>query len=748
MKCKILAWVLAVSLLSGAVPASADSPQRFSDVLPSFWAYEPIMEMADAGIINGTGKDTFSPSMTVTSAQFLTLVGRLAFPDVKVGVGESWYAPYVEAAKNAGWLNGTLINSMQPVDNGISRYDMAVILSRAGEKLGFTTKNVDVDEIKDYDRMPDHYRPFVKTVYGQGLIKGNADGDFMGANTMTRAEVAMVIWRMEGLKSGLEAVSDLNPTTRLSSEQISDKCAPAVFYVDVYALNGSIAGSGSGFFISADGLAVTNFHVAANSSLLVITTQDGKKYSDVKIIDADEDNDLVLLKVGGGTFPYLELGDSSAVKQGQNVYAIGSPRGLDNTMSTGIISNPVRVLENTTYIQISVPIAPGSSGGALIDEYGKVIGVTTAGYANSTGDLNLAIPSGRIAGLDRDSKEDLVLFAGDFYSETTSVYDFGSFSGVKEISVEPYAYGWTYSYDVFDFHEGDGSLDPADCYVYTCQYYQEALLEKGFKLSEVDASGLGGTFYSDEEIVDVDIDLNKRGTIEITTYRIPQGYKDLTALPDFGWYTFLPAADEGYYNGSFMYQYIWSDYYPSDAFYALLELYFDLLEEEGYSKQYDSGSMVLYEGNGVSAVFDIGETDLWIDAQPLSKNASGTDMRTDKDLSASMSPASVMNFPWYLYSNDGKQYLGKLTTNKYDSESIWNEYGTYGNKYQSNSIWNKYGTYGSAYSSESAFNKYATTPPKVVDKDGYFVCYLTENEYLNKGYSITVIRQLLLNYGQ
>lgn len=87
----------------------------------------------------------------------------------------------------------------------------------------------------------------------------------------------------------------------------------------------------------------------------------------------------------------------------------------------------------------------------------------------------------------------------------------------------------------------------------------------------------------------------------------------------------------------------------------------------------------------------------------------------------------------YLMTGDGKVYLGKLTTNKYDVDSVFNEYGTYGSKYSTDSIWNEYGTYGSAYSSKSAFNKYATDPPQIFLKEGSetsYVGYLTKNSTL------------------
>ncbi len=109
-------------------------------------------------------------------------------------------------------------------------------------------------------------------------------------------------------------------------------------------------------------------------------------------------------------------------------------------------------------------------------------------------------------------------------------------------------------------------------------------------------------------------------------------------------------------------------------------------------------------------------------------------------------PASL--FPLHLYSNDTKTYLGKLTTDIYDADSIWNEYGTYGSKYQTNSIWNEYGDYGSKYSNKSAFNEYATEPPKIFDNQGNYVGYLTTNEYLEHAFTIQVVKQFLEDNNQ
>lgn len=87
----------------------------------------------------------------------------------------------------------------------------------------------------------------------------------------------------------------------------------------------------------------------------------------------------------------------------------------------------------------------------------------------------------------------------------------------------------------------------------------------------------------------------------------------------------------------------------------------------------------------------------------------------------------------YIYGGeDHDVFLGKLNASKYDSKSIWNEYGTYGSEYNTNSIWNEYGTYGSAYSSYSPFNSYASYLPVIVDEEGNFYGYFTVNKYKSK----------------
>ncbi|WML46144.1 hypothetical protein [Neobacillus sp. PS3-40] len=113
-----------------------------------------------------------------------------------------------------------------------------------------------------------------------------------------------------------------------------------------------------------------------------------------------------------------------------------------------------------------------------------------------------------------------------------------------------------------------------------------------------------------------------------------------------------------------------------------------------------------------------------------------------------MSYLSYKSSGLYLYSNDGQnKYLGQLTSNQYDTDGIFNQFGTYGSKYGTDSIWNQYGTYGSQYSSYSVMNPYTSFPPKILDGAGNFIGYLTSNDFKYPAYNPVTILLLLKNAG-
>lgn len=195
MKRRVVSMALTAVLFLGlGVPALAVGP-TFNDVPSTYWGYADIEAVAEAGLMNGTGNGAFSPEMKVSVAQFLTLLGRLVFPDVKTE-GADWYGPYVTAAQTNGLLMGTLVD-VNNVEAEITRYDMAVILRAAAKQLGIKENTAESNEVSDYLDIPTRYADAVLAVYGMGLIRGDQAGNFNGSNTMMRAEVATVIMRLK-----------------------------------------------------------------------------------------------------------------------------------------------------------------------------------------------------------------------------------------------------------------------------------------------------------------------------------------------------------------------------------------------------------------------------------------------------------------------------------------------------------------------------------------------------------------------
>ncbi len=155
---------------------------------------------------------------------------------------------------------------------------------------------------------------------------------------------------------------------------------------------GVVSGQGSGFFISADGFAVTNNHVVDGADKVEVSTDDGKTYS-AKVIGTDPRTDLALIKVEGRTdFPFAKLADGKP-RIGDWVLAVGNPFGLGGTVTAGIVSASGRDIGSGPYddfIQIDAPVNKGNSGGPAFDTSGEVMGVNTAIYSPSGGSVGIA----------------------------------------------------------------------------------------------------------------------------------------------------------------------------------------------------------------------------------------------------------------------------------------------------------------------------------------------------------------------
>ncbi len=203
----------------------------------------------------------------------------------------------------------------------------------------------------------------------------------------------------------------------LNAEQIIESTKPALisvwYHTDnyysyyYYEPKDTTLLNGSGFIIDESGIIGTNFHVVDGIDSIIVKTSDGTFY-DAEIIIVDEKNDLAIIRIknsNGKKFPVAKLGNSDNVKVGQEVFAIGSPFGYEYTISQGIVAGirdneKVSFTDPVTYmpieknfakvIQITAAISPGNSGGALFNNRGEVIGITTYTY-QGFGNLNFAI---------------------------------------------------------------------------------------------------------------------------------------------------------------------------------------------------------------------------------------------------------------------------------------------------------------------------------------------------------------------
>ena len=160
-------------------------------------------------------------------------------------------------------------------------------------------------------------------------------------------------------------------------------------------------GLGSGFFINTDGYLITNFHVIEGETEISVEVYhqlngqlDRETYKQVKIIAINKFHDLALLHIedkNAPKFKWVTLGSSDALSVGDSVFAIGSPLGLERTVTQGILSTKTRELEGELYLQTSTQINPGNSGGPLLNLAGEVVGVTNMKITFGEG-LGFAIP--------------------------------------------------------------------------------------------------------------------------------------------------------------------------------------------------------------------------------------------------------------------------------------------------------------------------------------------------------------------
>lgn len=401
MKKKALSLLCALALLLGlsvSTPALSGDALRAADTLSTL------------GIVKGTGAG-YEENRSATRAEAAVLLVRLAGREAAAkaaGAASSftdlpaWAAPCIRYAASQGWISGVSETSFAP-ERAVTADDWCAMLLRL---LGYS------DQAGDFTH--DGAALFAQHI---GLISGSYDG-FTRGDLFQTALSALTFPRKGGDSTLLDslvaqgavqasAVSALGLDGReLSARQVADRYTSAVFCLDTYATQEEIrsqepSASASGFFISSQGLAVTNYHSIDGAVYAAATLSTGEQYSVEKVLWYDPGIDIAVLQVSDTSlsgvkspaFSALEMASRDTVQNGDVVYTIGNPLGLGLCISSGIVSNRTREVEryDLPVIQNTADISQGSSGGALLNVHGQVIGITSGAYLYGN-NMYLAVP--------------------------------------------------------------------------------------------------------------------------------------------------------------------------------------------------------------------------------------------------------------------------------------------------------------------------------------------------------------------
>ena len=361
----------------------------FTDI--SGWYSPYVIRGYELQLFDGIGGSRFSPNSSMTVGEAVKLAaclhkmyetGHPTFPE-----SDPWWQVYADYCLE----NKLCSEPFSDYSNAISRAQFAELFAAALPEKALTPMNDIPDDAIPDVRMSDSFGPAVYQLYRAGILTGSdARGTFRPGTNIRRSEMAAVLTRMVCVQERKRV--DLSPRRQpLNAEQIYAECADSVFFVKTFDKQDQPLSSGSGVFLTEDGGAVTNWHILDGAVRAEISTTNGKTYPVAGLLAYDPVKDLAHIKISGIHSKPIAVNSTGALLTGATVYAIGNPLGLQNSLSAGIISASHREVNHLNYIQITTPISSGSSGGALINAYGELIGITSASVSNGQ-NLNLAIP--------------------------------------------------------------------------------------------------------------------------------------------------------------------------------------------------------------------------------------------------------------------------------------------------------------------------------------------------------------------
>lgn len=408
MKAKLLAVFCALTMLLGAVPAAGaleGEAQRAADTLVTL------------GLIDDETGDLTAPA---TRAQAAVLLVDLAAA-AEDAAHDNWISGFrdvpaeaysaITYAAHQGWITGVTAVEFRP-DQTITANAWSAFLLRM---LGYSDQ--------DGDFSVSGAAAFAQRI---GLLSSAWDGALTLGGLYQMALDALSFSYRDGSGTVLErliaegcvsssaanALGLLDPV--LTARQVADRCTAAVFCLQGYAEQEEIeqetpSTDASAFFISADGVAVTNYHSIDGSIYATATLTTGDVYPVERVLYYDADADIAVIKVsqtalkGDDTsaFAFLEMVGTADARPGDTVYTIGNPLGMGLAVSSGIVSAVERPVTGYSLpcIMNTADISHGSSGGALLNAYGQVLAVTTGAFTYGN-NMYVAVPVDTLMTMD------------------------------------------------------------------------------------------------------------------------------------------------------------------------------------------------------------------------------------------------------------------------------------------------------------------------------------------------------------
>lgn len=407
MKKRVLAFLCALLLLTGAVPFAAaqeGETLRAADALHTL------------GLINGTGASGYALESPATRAQAAVLLVRLAGAQ-QDAAADNWFSGYrdvpawasraVHYAVHQGWIDS-------PTSAGLDFHPDTAIT--ADEWFTFLLRMLGYDDAAG-DFSPDSAALFAQHI---GLTPQASTGSLSRGQLFVLLESALSFSYKDGSATVISHLIDRGIVSRaaanalgflspvLTARQVAERYTAAAFHLDVYTRQIELdidmpMVNASGFFISADGLAVTNYHTIEDSVHAVATLSTGEVYPVQRVLYYDPDADIAVIQISKtsrsghvtSAFAHLDIAPSGTrdVRPGDPVYTLSDPLGMGLAVSSGIISATNRDVERYSVpcLMSTADISQGSSGGALLNALGQVIGVTSGAYTYGNS-MYLAVP--------------------------------------------------------------------------------------------------------------------------------------------------------------------------------------------------------------------------------------------------------------------------------------------------------------------------------------------------------------------